>query len=188
MPGFASRNHSTQATRVCLPDLVLTIYGFTGLARRGNQGPTRCIMKKVRGLYRRSGLEGVLGTLTTPRFSNDRHTRKLTIMSLTQPVWVSCSISRSSFSGERILHIDLANGEKYVGAAPLHYFAQLDRSLLPAGEPAPGGSLTGLVRARQLENGGDRVRIALPDGETVIIPRTAVSPRSPREDLSSVPI
>ena len=78
---------------------------------------------------------------------------------------VKCVILCSAFSGERVFQLDTASGEEFVGVAPLGFCAKKDGTPLSRGEPAPSQSLDGVVRARIIRNGGNKARVAFPDGE-----------------------
>ncbi len=99
-------------------------------------------------------------------------------MSQAALVTVPCLISRSAFSGERIIRITLPNGGEYVGAAPTHYSRLQDGASLDPNTPAPGEQVKGLVQGFQVANGGQLVRISLPDGETITIQADQPQPKA----------
>ncbi len=104
-------------------------------------------------------------------------------MNRDQTVIMSCWISPSSFSGERVFRIDLADNTEYIGVAPVDYCRRQDRSTVRSNEPAKGKRIKGFVEVRVLENGGHDAKVALPDGEVITVPIDRISfviePREP---------
>jgi hypothetical protein len=101
-------------------------------------------------------------------------------------VLLRCRISRGGFSGERVFRIPQADSsEEHIGAASVDYCSHIDRTPIEFEEPAKGDRIDGLVEARVIENGGDTVIVALPDGETI---RTKTDQVAYRPKADYVPI
>lgn len=90
-------------------------------------------------------------------------------MKHSQKVWVDCQISRSAFSSERVFEISQTDGKVYVGVAPAHYLRNENGEALRLDEPAENETINGQIFAIVVKNGGDTARIAIPDGEAVIV-------------------
>jgi hypothetical protein len=80
---------------------------------------------------------------------------------------LSCRISRSGFSGERVFRVTCSDGSEHVGVAPTHYCRTCDGSHLGPDMPPKGQRIEGLIEGMLIENGGEGVAVALPDGATI---------------------
>src|SRR5436305_8011479 len=87
---------------------------------------------------------------------------------------ISCRLSRSAFSGERVFHVALGDGEDYTGVSPVHYCRTKDLRPLSKDEPKPGKRIDGVIEVEVLENGGEVATIELPDGHSLVIPNGRV--------------
>ncbi|MFI5386964.1 MAG: hypothetical protein ACHQ50_12690 [Fimbriimonadales bacterium] len=105
-----------------------------------------------------------------------------------QTVLLACEISPSSFSGERVFRITLANNTEYVGVAPIDYCRRQDRATVGSNEPAKGTRISGFVEGRVLNNGGPEARVALPDGEVITVPFDRISFVSEPKETIYVPV
>ncbi len=103
-------------------------------------------------------------------------------------VALKCRIFPGSFSGERVVLIPLPNGATHKGLAPTAYCWKQDSKPLEIGDPAPGGSIDGIVAARLLgkTDAGDMV-VTIPDGDVINVSKDIVVPR-PEESTSYVPV
>src|SRR5437868_3254185 len=91
------------------------------------------------------------------------------IMDYGEMVLLRCWLTRGGFSGERVFRLIQADSaDEYVGAAPVDYCFHLDRTSIGPDEPRKGHPIEGLVTGRVIENGEDRVLVAVPDGETLL--------------------
>jgi len=90
-------------------------------------------------------------------------------MRRTRSVAISCSISRSAFSGERVFRLVLADRTTHVGTAPTNHCRLRNGRPVNADEPQQGSEIDGLVDGLLIENAGETALIALPDGATVRI-------------------
>jgi hypothetical protein len=87
-------------------------------------------------------------------------------MNRTRPVLVACRISRSGFSGERVFQVSRADGEEYVGVAPVHYFLTTDSQRLPRDAAiAPGEEVEGRILALLVASEKDEATVVFPGGE-----------------------
>jgi hypothetical protein len=82
-------------------------------------------------------------------------------------VLVRCQISLSGFSGERVFRVKAADGNEYVGAAPLHYFKTANKKPLSANVPAEKKRIDGLIEALLVGNSDDGANVVFPGGEMV---------------------
>ena len=89
------------------------------------------------------------------------------------------------FSGERVFRITCPDGSEHVGVAPIHYCFTSDQT--PIGRDAPPKStrIEGLVQGVSIENGGDEMAVALPDGNTI---RVNLDQLHTAEDARHVPV
>lgn len=97
----------------------------------------------------------------------------------TSRIYLACSLSRGSFSGEVIFRCDMFNSERYTGVAPLVQCRSKDDSRLHLND-LPANSqetLDGKVVASLIKNGGKIARVALPDGEAIEVSIDLVSER-----------
>ena len=109
-------------------------------------------------------------------------------MSRGQTVLLACRISPSSFSGERVFRITLANNAEYIGVAPVDYCRQKNQSAIGPNEPSKGNRIDGFVEGRVLENGGSETKVALPDGEVINVPLDRISFVSEPRETNYVPV
>ena len=109
-------------------------------------------------------------------------------MSRGQTVLLACRISPSSFSGERVFRITLANNAEYIGVAPVDYCRQKDQSAIGPNEPPKGKRIDGFVEGRVLENGTGEKKVALPDGEVITVPIDRISFVSEPKETTYVPV
>ena len=84
-----------------------------------------------------------------------------------QTVYLTCTLSKSAFSGERVFRVSLTDGTDHIGVAPVGYCLHHDRSPLKGQEPA--SPIKGLVEGRVISNGGRIVTVAVPDGEVISV-------------------
>ena len=109
-------------------------------------------------------------------------------MSRGQTVLLACRISPSSFSGERVFRIALAENAEYVGIAPVDYCRRHDQSTVGSNEPAKGKRINGFVEGRVLEKSGDKAKVALPDGEVITVPFDRISFVGEPTETTYVPV
>ena len=100
-------------------------------------------------------------------------------------VYVDCRLSRSAFSGERVFRVACSDGSEHIGVAPIHYCYASDGTPIGPNEPAKGERREGFVQGLSVENGGDEVSVALPDGNTV---KVALDQVRPAEDARHVSV
>jgi len=101
-------------------------------------------------------------------------------------ILLRCRITRGGFSGERVFRVAQADSaEEYIGAAPVDYCFHPDQTPIGPDEPERGHPILGLVAGRVIENGGDLVRVAVPDGETIT---TGVEQVASRRTPDHVPV
>jgi hypothetical protein len=96
-------------------------------------------------------------------------------------VFVKCTVYRGAFSDERVFEVpeaEIDDQTGYTGVAPLHYFQKQDANPFSASEPAPGQNLPGMLAARMISNGGDKARVAIPDGEGITVPLALLAKRT----------
>jgi hypothetical protein len=105
-----------------------------------------------------------------------------------QTVLLACRISPSSFSGERVFRITLADNAEYIGIAPVDYCRQYDQSAVGSNEPTKGRQINGFVEGHLLENGGAEAKVALPDGEVITVPSDRISFVSEPTETTYVPV
>jgi hypothetical protein len=105
-----------------------------------------------------------------------------------QIVLLACQISPSSFSGERVFRIALAKNNEYVGVAPVDYCRRRDQSAIGSNEPSKGERISGYIEARVIENGGSEAKVALPDGEAIVVPVDRISFVSEPKEMIYVPV
>jgi hypothetical protein len=86
-------------------------------------------------------------------------------------VYVTCQLSRSAFSGERVFRITCSDGSEHVGVAPTHYCYTTDCTSVGPDTPPKGKRIEGFVKGVSVENGGDEMAVALPDGNTIRVNR-----------------
>ena len=98
-------------------------------------------------------------------------------------ITLTCKISRSAFSDERVFRLTLANGSEHVGAASRIYFYKSDGTPLSAAEPAPDRSIDGTVAGQRIREAAGRVMVSLPDGDVVEVKRSQVSQEAPHNVL-----
>lgn len=92
------------------------------------------------------------------------------IMQRGQIVLLECELTPSGFSGERVIRLLQADGTEYVGIAPVDYcLHREDQSPLAPDEPPAGKTMPGLVEGRVIENGGASAKVAMPDGEVIVV-------------------
>jgi hypothetical protein len=93
---------------------------------------------------------------------------------------VRCRISRSGFSGERVFRVTPYDGAEHVGVAPTHYFRTAAGKPLGADTPAKGQPIQGWIEGVLIDDDGEKVTIALPDGNTIKVrPDQIQTPTSP---------
>jgi hypothetical protein len=109
-------------------------------------------------------------------------------MNRDQTVLLACQISPSSFSGERVFRITLADSTEYVGVAPVDYFRRQDQSAVGSNEPPKGKRFSGFVEGRLIENGSRQAKVALPDGEAITVPLDRISFVSEPKETTYVPV
>ena len=105
-----------------------------------------------------------------------------------QTVLLACRISPSSFSGERVFHIALADNTEYAGVAPVDYCRWQDQSAIGANEPPKGKRISGFVEGRLIGSGGRKAKVALPDGEAITVPLDRISFVSEPKETTYVPV
>src|SRR5438034_7247352 len=84
-------------------------------------------------------------------------------------VAVRCRISRGGFSSERVFRVTVANGEEYIGAAPVDYFFDESKGPLPPEQPRErGSSVPGFVAGRVIEREPNGICVvSVPSGEVL---------------------
>ena len=100
-------------------------------------------------------------------------------------VYVACRLSRSAFSGERVFRVTCSDGSEHVGVAPVHYCRTSDGNPIGPNAPAKGERIAGFVQGLSVENGGDEMAVALPDGNTV---KVTLDQLRSAEDVHHVPV
>jgi hypothetical protein len=94
--------------------------------------------------------------------------------------YVSSRISRSGFSGERVFRVTQYDGVEHAGVAPTHYFQTEAGKPLGADTPAKGKPIQGWIEGVLIDDDGEKVTIALPDGNTIKVhPDQIQTPTSP---------
>jgi hypothetical protein len=101
-------------------------------------------------------------------------------------VFVECDILQSAFSGEKIFEVPTVDGGLFVGAVPVDFCKTYDGSRFGTDEPPRDQRARGLVSARVVRNGGDRARVAFPDGEDAEVSTQLLRQRE-QEDVN-VPV
>lgn len=86
------------------------------------------------------------------------------------PASVNCQLYAGAFSGEVVFAIETVEGSCYEGVAPKRNAHPSDN--LSHEEPQDGS-----LDVRQIQNGGDRARIELPDGTVVDVNASKVKSR-----------
>jgi hypothetical protein len=81
--------------------------------------------------------------------------------------YVRSRISRSGFSGERVFRVTQDDGSEHVSVAPTHYFQTEAGELLGADMPAKGKPMRGWIEGMLIADDGEKLTIALPDGNTI---------------------
>jgi myosin-like protein len=89
-------------------------------------------------------------------------------------VFSACRLSRSGFSGERVFRVIRFDGSEHVGVAPTHYCR--NKSLKPLGPDAPpkGHPIEGWIEGILIDDDGEKMTVALPDGNTIKVKRDQV--------------
>jgi len=82
---------------------------------------------------------------------------------------VPCKITRGSFSGEKMFHITLADGQAYTSLSSYVHLLKSDKTPLEKQEPADDLEIEGYVAARLLNRENGNVIVEIPDGELVMI-------------------
>jgi hypothetical protein len=102
-------------------------------------------------------------------------------------ILIACRIFRGVFSGERVFEVSQAGGETYTGIAPVHYFLGPTGKPLAKDEPGDDG-IDGKIIGVLVKNGGGTTRIAVPDGESIIVNNGQVSKRPRAKERNYVPV
>lgn len=97
-------------------------------------------------------------------------------MAREQVVFVKCSLARAAFPSQCLFRVELSDGGKLAGVAPIHYCYDADRKPLEA-EIEAGKENSGLVAGLKIGQGkGDSIRVYLPDGEVYEVSKSIVDP------------
>ena len=92
-------------------------------------------------------------------------------------VAILCKIYPGAFSGERVIELQLANGESYQGVTPRHFCWNANGDLIGEKEPS-GGEIGGLVAARLIEEIDDRQSsVEIPNGEVIAVKSNQIKMR-----------
>lgn len=81
---------------------------------------------------------------------------------------LECDIYKSAFSGEIVFAVQTER-ELYEGVAPRQYLEKVNGEL-SADRPQKGS-----LRVRVISNGGNRAKIATPDGLVIDVPASIIS-------------
>lgn len=99
----------------------------------------------------------------------------------TRRIYLLCDLSQGSFSGEVVFEVAVQNqNTSYVGVAPKRDCFKLDGQ--PFGEnelPSGENVIQGKLATRLIANGGNVARVALPDGEAVMVSAELILEREP---------
>lgn len=83
---------------------------------------------------------------------------------------VKCKLSRGAFSDEVVFEVELADGGVQTGACSRAYCYNSSGHPLASEQPEPAKVISGRLAMMQLgEAGPGRFRIAVPDGEVLIV-------------------
>ena len=102
-------------------------------------------------------------------------------------IYLTCKLTRSGFSTERVFRSEQADGQECIGAAPVHYCWTLDGEKIGDDVPKRGESILGLVAGHILANGGGTAQVELPDGQLIEVPTAQLVSMSV-ERYSNVPV
>jgi hypothetical protein len=80
---------------------------------------------------------------------------------------VRCRLSRSGFSGERVFRVACFDGTEHVGVAPTHYCLTGKGKPIGPDVPQKGKPIDGWVEGLLVVDDGERLAVALPDGDTI---------------------
>ncbi len=109
-------------------------------------------------------------------------------LSRTRSGCFTCTISRSGFSGERVFRVRTADGEDYIGGAPVHYFLTRKGEPLPAdAATSPGQEVEGRITALLIESNGVMAIVSFPGGETIQVKSDQLHPLSSKANFD-VPV
>ncbi len=78
-----------------------------------------------------------------------------------------------------------SDGSEHVGVAPTHYCYTSNGDPVGPDVPRKGEPIGGFVQGICVENGGDEMAVALPDGNTI---RVDLDQLLPAEDACNVPV
>lgn len=92
------------------------------------------------------------------------------------------------FSGERVVAIQLTNGESHRILAPRNLCWRSDGAPLERDEPAAGMCLEGIVAALLLRKNNKEIVVSTPDGEVLAVSPDISTQRPPTEADSHVPV
>lgn len=89
--------------------------------------------------------------------------------------YLRCKIESGGFSSERTFEIELASGDKVVGAANVQYFR--DSECEPLDEETPGysESIDGYVKCRVIRERDQAAWIDVPGINAVLVPQDAIA-------------
>lgn len=91
-------------------------------------------------------------------------------------VALPCKLSPGAFSGERVIDIELANGQIYTSVAPRHFCWNASGKLV--GEREPSTEVDGMVAARVIDElDENQFAVEIPDGEVIAVDRGLVRDR-----------
>jgi hypothetical protein len=102
-------------------------------------------------------------------------------------VLLACEISRSGLSGERVFRAQLDDHTAHIGVAPVDYCRTPDRMPIGPNEPVEGTRINGFIEGYVVENSGNEAKVALPDGEFVLVPIERISFVSEPQESTDVP-
>jgi hypothetical protein len=91
-------------------------------------------------------------------------------------VALPCKLSPGAFSGERVIDVQLADGQIYTSVAPRHFCWNASGRLV--GEKEPLAEVDGMVAARVIEDlDENQVAVEIPDGEVIAVDKGQVKSR-----------
>jgi hypothetical protein len=89
--------------------------------------------------------------------------------------WIPCKIENSGFSGERRFEVDLPDGGRAVGTAPVQYLRTADRRGIEDGNPTYGETIKGFVQCRVIrEVNSNDVLVEFPSSDVFHVPAEAL--------------
>jgi hypothetical protein len=91
-------------------------------------------------------------------------------------VAIPCGLSPGAVSGERVIEVELADGQTYTSLVPRYFCWNAAGRLVDENEPS--AEVDGMVAARLVDELDDnQVAVEIPDGKAIAVDRSQIRPR-----------